>query len=104
MVAFSDEVKPAGGETVNPKDNESVSWFEIDQHFCHRGVRTLVVTGLTSCGGIYPTTRYMHNLGYHAVVVSDCIATKNDALQQAAVLILRNQFEASTSGDIVRIW
>jgi nicotinamidase-related amidase len=67
------ELTPAEGEPVIDKPGKG-AFFATDLHAIlqHRGIRQLVVTGVTTEVCVHTTVREANDRGYDCLVVSDC--------------------------------
>lgn len=75
-VAFKPEAAPIGGEPVFQK--RVISTFigtDLEDHLRKRGIRALVMAGLTTDHCVSTTVRMAANLGFEVAVVDDATAT-----------------------------
>lgn len=97
------ELQPAphdlvvSGNRVNGFVNSS-----LDFMLRARNVRTIILTGVATNITIESTARLATDLGYRAVVLSDCVSTNSAEAQDAALQNLGLLAEVSTSGDIIK--
>lgn len=75
---FKDEVKPIAGERTEEKQvNSSFIGTGLEDYLRANGLKSLVITGLTTDHCISTTTRMAGNLGFETYVVADAAATHN---------------------------
>ena len=73
---FKDEVAPAPGETVIPKNtNSAFIGTALEQHLRKNGVETLVITGVSTNNSVEATVRMAGNLGFRTYLVADACFT-----------------------------
>jgi nicotinamidase-related amidase len=73
---FKTEVGPASGETViAKKTNSAFIGTELEGHLRECGVRTLVVTGVSTNNSVEATVRMAGNLGFDTYLVADACFT-----------------------------
>ena len=85
-----EQLSPQPGDFVF--DKFSFSSFHgglLDKVFRLRGIKTVVLTGVTSHSGILTTARVAFTLDYYVVVAEQCVAGLNDRLHQAALEMLK---------------
>ena len=69
------------------------------------GIKTLVIGGVATEGGVEGTARSARNLGYDVVVVNDCVGSRNrEAHDMALKLMEQSFFDVVTAADIGAIW
>jgi nicotinamidase-related amidase len=86
---FVADVRPAPGELVVQKHRSSAFvGTNLDLLLRSNEVKTVVITGCTTEGCVDSTIRDAGFLDYYPVAVTDCIASDNHQLHEAALLIL----------------
>ncbi len=74
--ALKPEVRPEAGEPLFQKRvNSAFIGTALEEHLRSRGIRTLVLVGLTTDHCVSTTARMAGNLGFEVVVVEDATAT-----------------------------
>ena len=74
--ALKDEVKPIAGEPVIKKNvNSAFIGTDLQKQLDAKGVKSLVIVGLTTDHCVSTTTRMAGNLGYDTFLVADATAT-----------------------------
>lgn len=85
-----DGLRPGPEELVVEKHRSSAFvGTNLDLILRSNGIKTIVVTGCTTEGCVDSTIRDGGFLDYYPVVVSDCVASDDPALHDAAMTILR---------------
>jgi biuret amidohydrolase len=71
-----DELKPQAGEPVIDKPGKG-SFYATDLHgiLAHRGIRSLVVTGVTTEVCVHTSVREANDRGYECLVLADCVGS-----------------------------
>ena len=83
------EVVPMGGELVLDKPSYGAFWCtDIDAQLRSRGIRNLVMTGLTSDCCIHTNVREALDRGYDCLTVSDATGACFDDVHDAAIRLL----------------
>ena len=73
--AIKDEVLPTSEELVISKNvNSGFIGTNLDQHLKSKGIKSLIMAGLTTNHCVSSTARMGSNLGYHVTVISDATA------------------------------
>ncbi|MCE7063870.1 cysteine hydrolase family protein [Dyadobacter sp. CY326] len=74
--AFMDIFQPLPGETIVQKSvNSAFIGTDLKEQLDSKGIRTLVIAGLTTDHCVSTTTRMAGNLGYETFIVADATAT-----------------------------
>ena len=74
--AIKPEVRPQDGEVLFRKTvNSAFIGTALEEHLRSSGIRTLVITGLTTDQCVSTTARMAANLGFDVTVVEDATAT-----------------------------
>ena len=68
------------------------------------GVKTIILTGINVATGINGTAREAINLGFYAIVATDCVATPNETDYHAAVQYMEKIFDLYHSSKIIAAW
>ena len=70
-----DEVKPASGETLIAKhQNSAFIGTDLEQQLNEQGIKTLVIAGLTTQHCVSTTVRMAANLGFQTFLAADATA------------------------------
>ena len=69
------------------------------------GVRTILIGGVATEGGVEGTARSARNLGYDVVILKDCVGSRNRELHDMALKLMEQTFfDIATAADIAAIW
>ena len=90
--ALIDELAPALGEIVIDKPGKNAFYnTDLDAILRTRGIRNLLVAGVTTDVCVFSTTTGANDHGFNAIVLSDCVASYNPARHAAALDIIKAQ-------------
>jgi nicotinamidase-related amidase len=86
------ELYPAPGEPVIDKPGKG-AFFATDLHAIleHRGIRQLVVTGVTTEVCVNTTIREANDRGYDCLAVSDCCGSYFPEFHEMGLLMIKAQ-------------
>ena len=103
---FIDELAPEDGEVAVRKHRYSgFAGTNLDLILRARGIRTCIVTGVSTNVCVESTFRAAFDLGYYVVVPRDATASWSAELGEAALANVTHRFGLVTSVDeILRIW
>jgi len=103
---FIDELAPAPGELEIRKHRYSAfTATNLDLLLRARGVRTIIVTGVSTNVCVETTFRAGFELGYYVVVPTDGCASWDQALHEAALANVRHRFGVTPDADdILSAW
>jgi nicotinamidase-related amidase len=87
-----DELAPSPGELVLDKPGKSsFHATELDKTLKDRGVRNLLITGVTTDVCCFSTVIAANDHGYNAIVLSDCVASYSPQRHSAALDTIKAQ-------------
>ncbi|HEX9465133.1 MAG TPA: isochorismatase family cysteine hydrolase [Alphaproteobacteria bacterium] len=87
-----DELKPAPGEPVIDKPGKGAFYAtDLDAILKSRGVRQLVVCGVTTEVCVNTTVREANDRGYDCLVLEDCVGSYFPEFQQAGLAMIKAQ-------------
>jgi len=86
------ELYPRDGEPVVDKPGKG-AFYETDLHLMleNRGIRTLIVVGVTTEVCVHTTVREANDRGYECVVLSDCVGSYFPEFQRVALEMIKAQ-------------
>jgi nicotinamidase-related amidase len=86
------ELYPVKGEPIIDKPGKG-SFFatDIDHLLRTRGVRNLVLTGITTDVCVHTTMREANDRGYECLILSDCCAATDRGNHEAALKMVKMQ-------------
>jgi nicotinamidase-related amidase len=69
------------------------------------GVRTLLIGGVATEGGVEGTARSARNLGYDVVVLKDSVGSRSRELHDLALKLMeQTHFDLATASEVAGIW
>jgi nicotinamidase-related amidase len=69
------------------------------------GVRTIVIGGVATEGGVEGTARSARNLGYDVVVLKDSVGSRSRELHELALKLMeQTYFDMATANEVAEIW
>ena len=86
-----EELAPRPGDL--PVEKNTFSAFvgtNLDLILRNNAIRTVVVTGVVTQGCVMATAKDALHLGYYVVVASDCVASRQQHMHDAAILLMSN--------------
>ncbi len=101
-----DELKPQPKDIVFHKRRpDGFIGTDFDLMLRSRGIKTIVIGGVATEGGVEGTARTARNLGYDMVVLKDCVGSRNRELHEMALKLMeRTQFDMATAEEVAAIW
>ncbi|MFC4072828.1 cysteine hydrolase family protein [Actinoplanes subglobosus] len=87
-----DELKPADGEPVVDKPGKG-AFYATDLHkiLDNDGIKSLVVTGVTTEVCVHTTVREANDRGYECLVLADCVGSYFPEFQQVGLKMIAAQ-------------
>jgi nicotinamidase-related amidase len=87
-----DELKPAPGEPVVDKPGKGAFYAtDLDSMLRNRGIRSLVVCGVTTEVCVNTSVREANDRGYDCLVLEDCVGSYFPEFQRAALDMIKAQ-------------
>jgi nicotinamidase-related amidase len=87
-----DELKPVAGEPVIDKSGKGAFYAtDLDAILTHRGIRQLVVCGVTTEVCVNTTVREANDRGYDCLVLADCVASYFPEFQEMGLRMIKAQ-------------
>jgi nicotinamidase-related amidase len=78
---------------------------DFDLMLRSRGVRTILIGGVATEGGVEGTARTARNLGYDVVVLKDCVGSRSREQHEMALKLMEQAFfDISTVTEVAGIW
>jgi nicotinamidase-related amidase len=101
-----EELAPQAGDIVFRKRRpDGFIGTDFDLMLRNKAVKTVIIGGVATEGGVEGTARTARNLGYYIVVLEDCVGSRSRDLHDAALKLMRGMhFDIATAGEIARIW
>lgn len=87
-----DELKPVPGEPIIDKPGKGAFFAtDLDLVLRNRGVRSLIVTGVTTEVCVQTTAREANDRGYECLVLEDCVGSYFPEFQRVALEMIKAQ-------------
>ncbi|MBI4487596.1 MAG: cysteine hydrolase [Deltaproteobacteria bacterium] len=101
-----DELAPKPGDAVFQKRRpDGFAGTDFDIMLRNKGIKTVIVGGVATEGGVEGTARTGRNLGYYMVILKDCVGSRNRELHDMALnLMEKTQFDVATANQVAEIW
>lgn len=101
-----EELGPEPGDVVFQKRRpDGFVGTDLDLKLRQRGIKTLIIGGVATEGGVEGTARTGRNLGYYTVVLRDCVGSRSREFHEAALKLMRGAyFDITTADEVGRIW
>lgn len=100
-----DELKPQSGDVVFKKHRPSAFIAtDLDLILRNRGIDTVVLTGVSTEGGIEGSARHGANLGHYMVVVRDAVGSHDREGHEMALKFIEKTFDVVDSKQLLAIW
>ena len=100
------ELKPQAQDIVFHKRRpDGFIGTDLDLMLRSNGIKTILIGGVATEGGVEGTARSARNLGYDVVVLKDCVGSRNRELHELALKLMEQTFfDVATAADISAIW
>lgn len=101
-----EELAPQPGDIVFQKRRpDGFIGTDFDLMLRNKGIRTVVMGGVATEGGIEGTARTGRNLGYYLVVLKDCVGSRDRELHDIALKLMeKTHFDIATAKSVAEIW
>lgn len=101
-----DELKPQAQDIVFQKRRpDGFVGSDFDLMLRNNGIRTILIGGVATEGGVEGTARSARNLGYDIVVLKDCVGSRNRELHELALKLMeQTHFDIGTAAEIAALW
>jgi len=101
-----EELKPQPNDIVFQKRRpDGFVGTDLDLILRSKGVRTILIGGVATEGGVEGTARTARNLGYDIVVLKDCVGSRNRELHELALKLMeQTHFDIATASEIAEVW
>jgi nicotinamidase-related amidase len=100
------ELKPQPQDVVFRKRRpDGFVGTDFDLVLRSKNIKTILIGGVATEGGVEGTARSARNLGYDVVILKDCVGSRSRELHEMALKLMeQTHFDVSTSGEIADIW
>jgi len=101
-----EELAPQPGDVVFQKRRpDGFIGTDFDLMLRQRGIKTILIGGVATEGGVEGTARTGRNLGYYTVVLKDCVGSRRREYHEAALKLMEGAyFDLTTSDEVSQIW
>ena len=101
-----DELKPQAQDIVFQKRRpDGFVGTDFDLMLRSNGIRTILIGGVATEGGVEGTARSARNLGYDIVVLKDCVGSRSRELHELALKLMeQTHFDIATAAEIAALW
>ncbi len=101
-----EEIKPQPQDIVFRKRRpDGFVGTDFDLTLRSKGVKTILIGGVATEGGVEGTARSARNLGYDVVILKDCVGSRSRELHGMALKLMeQTHFDLAAASDIVYIW
>jgi ureidoacrylate peracid hydrolase len=77
---------------------------DFEMLLANRSLKTVVMVGCTTDGGVEATVRDGYNRGYFMVVVRDCVGTYTQQGHEGALKRMERSADVIDSTELLRLW
>lgn len=101
-----EELKPQAKDIVFQKRRpDGFVGTDFDLMLRSNGVRTILIGGVATEGGVEGTARSARNLGYDVVVLKDSVGSRSRELHDLALKLMeQTYFDIATASEVAGIW
>jgi nicotinamidase-related amidase len=101
-----DELKPQAQDRVFQKRRpDGFVGTDFDLMLRSNSVRTVLIGGVATEGGVEGTARSARNLGYDVVILKDCVGSRSRELHELALKLMeQTHFDIASSGEVAALW
>jgi nicotinamidase-related amidase len=101
-----EELKPQAQDIVFLKRRpDGFVGTDFDLVLRSKRIKTILIGGVATEGGVEGTARTARNLGYDIVVLKDCVGSRSRELHDLALKLMeQTHFDMATASEIVEIW
>ena len=101
-----DDLKPQPQDVVFHKRRpDGFVGTDLDLVLRSKGIRSIVIGGVATEGGVEGTARTGRNLGYDMVVLRDGVGSRNREMHELALKLMEGAyFDLTTASEIAEIW
>ena len=101
-----EELKPQPQDIVFQKRRpDGFVGTDFDLMLRSNNIKTIIIGGVATEGGVEGTARSARNFGYDVVVLRDCVGSRNRELHELALKLMEQTFfDVATAAEIADIW
>jgi nicotinamidase-related amidase len=102
---INDQVRPLEDDLVLNKYTPSIfNGTPFEMLLRNRGVKTILLTGISTEMGIDSSAREASNRGFYTIVLEDCVSSPDKEAHQTVLKVLAKICLVVPSGDIIKAW
>jgi|SRR5438132_911817 len=100
------ELKPQPQDIVFQKRRpDGFVGTDFDLILRSNNIKTIIIGGVATEGGVEGTARTARNLGYDVVILKDCVGSRNRELHELALKLMEQTFfDIASASEIMEIW
>src|SRR5437016_413165 len=100
------ELKPQPQDIVFQKRRpDGFVGTDFDLMLRSNNIKTIIIGGVATEGGVEGTARTARNLGYDVVILKDCVGSRNRELHEMALKLMeQTHFDIAAASEIAEIW
>lgn len=102
---FVEEIKPNSEDIIVTKHRSSAFiGTDLDMILRSNSVKSVVIVGDVTQGCVESTARDAAFFDYYSVVLSDAVASLDQRLHEASLLVMASRVDVTTSETVLNIW
>lgn len=101
-----EELRPQAQDMVFQKRRpDGFVGTDFDLVLRSKAIKTILIGGVATEGGVEGTARTARNLGYDPVILRDCVGSRSRELHELALKLMeQTHFDIANAGEVAAIW